>query len=347
MLVRPTFVVLDGTTSMMTNGPTGGSLADLKATHTLVVSTDPVAADAFGATLLGKTFRDLPYLVRARRRSAAGRRTSRRSIRPRARPTPDHENHDRTPHRADLLSRAFAGWPRRHGRHRLDAVARLADRMVPAARSAGRDGHGAHDAFAATRGLRWALATIALTILFGRVFCGFVCPFGAIHQFVGWLGQRGRRPEATGWTRTLPARAGRQVLPSSSRCSAAARCPAGRLVRWRRCRPGCSTRFRSLHRASTSSCFRSPTWRSGNGFPAGRFCIGRGPDRRAFPRLRAAESRGAALLLPIHLPARGAPRRPRAPRAVEHRQDRREVQRVRRCATSIARAPATPWARSA
>jgi len=65
MLVKPTLVVLDGTDSMMTNGPTGGSLADLKATNTLIVGTDPVATDAFGATLLGRTFRDLPYLVRA------------------------------------------------------------------------------------------------------------------------------------------------------------------------------------------------------------------------------------------------------------------------------------------
>jgi uncharacterized protein (DUF362 family) len=64
-LVRPTFVILDGTQSMMTNGPTGGSLADLKDTHALVVSTDPVAADAFGCTLLGKTVHDLPYLIRA------------------------------------------------------------------------------------------------------------------------------------------------------------------------------------------------------------------------------------------------------------------------------------------
>ena len=65
MMVRPTFVVLDGTDSMMANGPTGGSLADLRETNTLVVSTDPVAADALGATLLGRTFRELPYLVRA------------------------------------------------------------------------------------------------------------------------------------------------------------------------------------------------------------------------------------------------------------------------------------------
>ena len=65
MLVRPTLVVLDGTDTMMTNGPTGGSLADLKATNTLIVATDAVAADALGATLLGRSFRDLPYLSRA------------------------------------------------------------------------------------------------------------------------------------------------------------------------------------------------------------------------------------------------------------------------------------------
>ncbi|AXA37505.1 protein of unknown function (DUF362) [Candidatus Sumerlaea chitinivorans] len=65
MLMRPTFVVLDGTTVMVSNGPTGGSTADLREANTLVVSTDQVAADAFGATLLGRTVSDLPYLARA------------------------------------------------------------------------------------------------------------------------------------------------------------------------------------------------------------------------------------------------------------------------------------------
>jgi len=40
------------------------------------------------------------------------------------------------------------------------------------------------------RPLLWALATIVLTIIFGRFFCGFVCPFGALHQFVGFLANR-------------------------------------------------------------------------------------------------------------------------------------------------------------
>jgi len=38
--------------------------------------------------------------------------------------------------------------------------------------------------------LLWALAVIVLTIIFGRFFCGWVCPFGALHQFVGYIGNR-------------------------------------------------------------------------------------------------------------------------------------------------------------
>jgi uncharacterized protein (DUF362 family) len=68
-MVRPTLAILDGTTSMITNGPTGGSLDDLKVTNTMIVSTDQVAADAFGATLLGKTAADLPFIGKA---AAAG-----------------------------------------------------------------------------------------------------------------------------------------------------------------------------------------------------------------------------------------------------------------------------------
>lgn len=65
MMVRPTLVVLDGTMTMMTNGPTGGSVNDLKQTNTLIVSTDQVAADAYGATLLGRELTQLPYIQQA------------------------------------------------------------------------------------------------------------------------------------------------------------------------------------------------------------------------------------------------------------------------------------------
>jgi len=42
--------------------------------------------------------------------------------------------------------------------------------------------------------LLWALAVIVLTIIFGRFFCGWICPFGALHQFVGYLGNRKKTP---------------------------------------------------------------------------------------------------------------------------------------------------------
>jgi polyferredoxin len=42
------------------------------------------------------------------------------------------------------------------------------------------------------RGLLWALVTVVLTILLGRFFCSWVCPFGTIHHAVGFLGNRGK-----------------------------------------------------------------------------------------------------------------------------------------------------------
>jgi len=45
-------------------------------------------------------------------------------------------------------------------------------------------------------GLLWALLTVTLTILLGRFFCGWVCPFGALHQFIGWLGRRRKKHAA-------------------------------------------------------------------------------------------------------------------------------------------------------
>lgn len=70
MMIKPTLVILDGTMSMVANGPTGGSLDDLKATRTVIAGTDPVAVDAFGATLLDKTAEDLPHLKMADERGA-------------------------------------------------------------------------------------------------------------------------------------------------------------------------------------------------------------------------------------------------------------------------------------
>jgi len=44
--------------------------------------------------------------------------------------------------------------------------------------------------------LLWALATVLLTLVLGRFFCGWVCPFGTLHQFLGYVGKRGKDPSS-------------------------------------------------------------------------------------------------------------------------------------------------------
>jgi ferredoxin len=40
-------------------------------------------------------------------------------------------------------------------------------------------------------GLLWGVVTIGLTLFLGRFFCGWICPMGALQQFVGFMGRRG------------------------------------------------------------------------------------------------------------------------------------------------------------
>lgn len=37
------------------------------------------------------------------------------------------------------------------------------------------------------RSLWWSVGMVALTLVFGRVFCGWICPFGTLHHFFAWL----------------------------------------------------------------------------------------------------------------------------------------------------------------
>jgi len=67
-LIKPTLVLLDATKILMRNGPTGGSLADVKTGDTIVVSTDMVAVDAYGWGLLERRGRPPEYLGRAKAR---------------------------------------------------------------------------------------------------------------------------------------------------------------------------------------------------------------------------------------------------------------------------------------
>lgn len=51
--VRPQLTVIDAVRILTANGPTGGNLDDVKRLDTVIVSADPVAADAYAAGLFG------------------------------------------------------------------------------------------------------------------------------------------------------------------------------------------------------------------------------------------------------------------------------------------------------
>lgn len=70
MMVKPTLVILDGIEVMVTNGPTGGSVSDLRRANTLIASTDCVAADSYGCSLLELATSDLSYLAKAEKAGA-------------------------------------------------------------------------------------------------------------------------------------------------------------------------------------------------------------------------------------------------------------------------------------
>jgi uncharacterized protein (DUF362 family) len=62
-LVRPKLTVVDAVRVLCSNGPTGGSLDDVKQLDTVIASHDIVAADSYAATLFGLRPDQLGYVV--------------------------------------------------------------------------------------------------------------------------------------------------------------------------------------------------------------------------------------------------------------------------------------------
>lgn len=67
--IRPTLTVMDAYRVLVSNGPQGGNLNDVRLMKTVVAGTDPVAIDAYGATLLGLRAQQIPYITIAHKRA--------------------------------------------------------------------------------------------------------------------------------------------------------------------------------------------------------------------------------------------------------------------------------------
>ena len=66
LMMKPTLVILDGINVLMSNGPTGGRLSDVKPMNTIVAGTDMIAVDAYGYShLLERDIAELTYLHKA------------------------------------------------------------------------------------------------------------------------------------------------------------------------------------------------------------------------------------------------------------------------------------------
>ncbi len=70
LMLKPSFVLLDGVRVLFRSGPTGGSLADVRPGRTIAASTDSLAIDSFGwDNLLGRKGQELPdYFAQAEAR---------------------------------------------------------------------------------------------------------------------------------------------------------------------------------------------------------------------------------------------------------------------------------------
>ncbi|MBT8364715.1 MAG: DUF362 domain-containing protein [Deltaproteobacteria bacterium] len=59
---NPTFTLIDGIRIMTRNGPSGGSMSDVTQKNTLILSNDPVAADAAAAALFGRRPQQIGFI---------------------------------------------------------------------------------------------------------------------------------------------------------------------------------------------------------------------------------------------------------------------------------------------
>jgi len=67
-VIKPQLTILDAVRILLRNGPQGGNLNDVKQLDTIIAGVDPVAVDAYGATLFGLKPAELGFLREAHSR---------------------------------------------------------------------------------------------------------------------------------------------------------------------------------------------------------------------------------------------------------------------------------------
>jgi uncharacterized protein (DUF362 family) len=65
LILRPDLHVLDATRILVRNGPSGGRQEDVEVRNLVFAGADPVALDAYGATLFGLQPGDIGYIIKA------------------------------------------------------------------------------------------------------------------------------------------------------------------------------------------------------------------------------------------------------------------------------------------
>ncbi len=195
---RPTLTVVDATRVMLRNGPTGGRLEDVATMNMVAAGTDPVACDAWAARQLGLDPRDVAHVVQAEGRGlgsvAAGAGASWRWSRM---PDTAAEPPAARSYVPRLFRRVYQGY---FLLFFFAALALMTDegiRRFPTRLLLQLDPLSAVAVLGSSwllpTGLAVALVIVALTLVFGRAFCGWICPVGTLHQLASWLTRQLRR----------------------------------------------------------------------------------------------------------------------------------------------------------
>jgi hypothetical protein len=182
-LVMPDLTVVDAVRILTAHGPTGGDLADVKQTDTIIASRDIVAADAYATTLFGMTGADIGY-IKASADMGLG--------------TMDLSSID-----IQEINLGWAGsWRHRQAVQILFFTLyiyksslwwqQIARRYQISSSFEPAFSRGSSSSRQWIPNLGLAFVTVGLTLIIGRVWCGWICPMGSLLDWISFKKARKR-----------------------------------------------------------------------------------------------------------------------------------------------------------